>query len=176
MELKKSHFDRILLVSAAEFEAICRLIQSLAENIRGLQEMRKTLCASAVALAMAGLLPGMPVQAAEFSGAEQGLQASIDIERVKSALKLTPEQMHHWAPVEAALRDLARHQAQHYETEGFVKRVSHRAVSVVLTARAIERLAVAARPLVRMLSDEQKQVAMGLAQEMGLGPVMAQLN
>ena len=138
--------------------------------------MRKTLCAGAIALAMAGFLPGMPVQATEFSGAEQGLQASINIERVKSALKLTPEQMHHWAPVEAALRDLARHQVQHNETEGFVKRVSHRVVSVMLTTRAIERLAVAARPLVRALSEEQKQIALGLAQEMGLGPVMAQLN
>jgi hypothetical protein len=137
--------------------------------------MKKILCAGAFALAMAGLLPGMPARASEFA-AEQGPQASIDIPRIKSVLKLSPDQVRYWAPVEGALRDLARHQA-HDESEGLVRRVSHRAISIVLTSAAIERLAVAARPLIAVLSDEQKQNARGLAQEMGLGPVvMAALN
>ena len=138
--------------------------------------MRMTFCAGIFALAIAGVLPGMPAQATEFA-AEQGLHASIDIPRIKSALKLTPQQARYWAPVEAALRDLARHQSTHNaESEGFVRRVSHRAVSIVLTSAAVQRLASAARPLIAALSDEQKRSAQSLAQEMGLGPVVAALN
>lgn len=139
--------------------------------------MRKTLCAGAFALAMAGLLPVMSAQAADFA-AEQGVHASINIGRIKSVLRLTPEQARYWTPVEAALRDLARRQAQAQPAadDGFVHRVSRRAVSVVLTSAAIQRLAVAARPLIAVLNDEQKQNARGLAQEMGLGPVVAALN
>jgi hypothetical protein len=57
-----------------------------------------------------------------------------------------------------------------------VRRVSRRVVSVVLDGAAIHRLAVAARPLIAVLSDEQKEAASGLAQEMGLGPVVAALR
>ena len=60
--------------------------------------MRMTFCASVFALAIAGVSPGMPAQATEFA-AEQGLHASIDIPRIKSALKLTPQQARYWAPV-----------------------------------------------------------------------------
>jgi len=50
-------------------------------------------------------------------------------------------------------------------------------VSIVLNSAAVERLAVAARPLIVRLDDGQKQAAGQLAQEMGLGPVvMAALN
>jgi hypothetical protein len=69
------------------------------------------------------------------------------------------------------LRDLARHQAQP-ESEGLMRRVSRRVVSIVLNSAAIERLAVAARPLIARLNDDQKQTAGRLAQEMGLGPVV----
>jgi hypothetical protein len=137
--------------------------------------MRMTFCAGVLALAIAGVLPGMPAQATEFA-AEQGLHASIDIPRIKSALKLTPQQARYWGPVESALRDLARHQSASAESEGFVRRVSHRAVSIVLTSAAVQRLASAARPLIAALSDEQKRSAQSLAQEMGLGPVVAALN
>ena len=77
--------------------------------------------------------------------------------------------------MEAALRSLASHQHQ-VEEDGLIRRIRQRAVSVVLTGAAIQRLAVAARPLIAVLSDEQKQTAIGLAQEMGLGPVLAALN
>jgi len=74
------------------------------------------------------------------------------------------------------LHDIARHQT-HDASEGLVRRISNRVVSIVLTSAAIERLAVAARPLIAVLNDEQKQNARALAQEMGLGPVvMAALN
>ena len=91
-------------------------------------------------------------------------------------LKLTPAQERYWQPVEAALRDIARRQAHSSETDGFVHRISNRVVSIVLNSAAVERLVVAARPLIKVLNDEQKQAAQSIAMEMGLGPVVAQLN
>jgi hypothetical protein len=101
--------------------------------------------------------------------------AAIDIGRIHTVLQLRPEQEAYWPPVEAALRDVARQQA-HNEPAGFVRRISRRVVSIVLTSAAVRRLAVAARPLIAVLNDDQKRAATGLAQEMGLGPVLAALN
>ena len=53
--------------------------------------MKMALCAGAIALATIGLLPVLPAQATEY-GEEQGMQASINVERIKSVLKLTPKQ------------------------------------------------------------------------------------
>ena len=104
------------------------------------------------------------------------MPASIDVGRIKNVLRLTQEQERYWRPVEAALRDLARHQ-EPVESDGYVRRVSRRVVSIVLNSAAVERLVVAARPLVAKLDDQQKQAAGQLAQEMGLGAiVMAALN
>jgi hypothetical protein len=141
--------------------------------------MKKTLCAGAVALAAIGLFSHIPaLSAAELSytGMEQpGLLAEINIGRIRNVLQLKPEQVVYWPPVEAALRDVARQQA-HNEPVGFVRRISRRVVSIVLTSAAVERLALAARPLIAVLSDDQKRAVSGLAQEMGLGPVLAALN
>jgi len=52
------------------------------------------------------------------------------------------------------------------------RRLSRRVVSIVLNSAAVERLAVAARPLIAVLDDDQKRAASGLAQEMGLGAVV----
>ena len=140
--------------------------------------MRRTLFAGVVALAMIGLLPFSPAsQAREFnSNTEYGQQsASIDIARIKSALRLTPTQERYWAPVESALRELGHRQPQ-TENEGLVRRISHRVVSIALNSAAIHKLAVAARPLIGVLDEQQIQTAHGLAQEMGLGPVVAALR
>jgi hypothetical protein len=127
--------------------------------------MKRTLSAGMFALAMI-----ISASNVSTSFASDGA-ASIDVVRIKSALKLTPGQEPYWAPVENALRNLARQQAAS-EPDGFVRRISRRVVSVVLSSAAVERLAVAARPLVNVLTHEQMQAASGLAQEMGLGPVV----
>jgi len=141
--------------------------------------MRLTVCAGAFALAMLALLSnGSPVGAREITSAnaDQGQPStSINIARIKNVLKLTPEQEPYWVPVEAALRDVARQQTQS-ETGGLVHRISHRVVSVVLNGVAVQRLAAAARPLLATLDAEQMRAAHGLAQEMGLGPVVAALR
>ena len=141
--------------------------------------MKMSVRAGAFALAtIAFLLNGSLVQAGEYSAmnAEQGQpSASINIARIKSVLKLTAAQEPYWAPVEAALRDLARQQAR-TESDGLVRRISHRVVSVVLSSAAVQRLAVAARPLLTKLDEDQMRAAHGLAAEMGLGPVVAALR
>jgi hypothetical protein len=140
--------------------------------------MQKFFCAGAIALAtMIGL--SSATRADEFSTGSLGQQQSapsINIGRIKSVLSLTPKQEAYWAPVEAALRNLYRRQARSEEARseegGMMSRYSHRAVSYVMTSAAIQRLAVAARPLLAVLNDDQKRAASSLAQEMGLGEVV----
>ena len=142
--------------------------------------MNRAVLAGAFALAMIGLLSNVPaVSAGEVGNSyatQRSVSAAIDIDRIRSVLNLTQEQERYWRPVEAALRQLAHHQQQ-FESDGFVHRVSRRLVQIVLDSAAVQRLAVAARPLIAKLDDRQKQAAGELAQEMGLGPVvLAALN
>ena len=138
--------------------------------------MKMTVYAGAFALAAVGLLPMMPAafatELAYASTDHAQTVASVDIGRIRSVLRLTAQQEPLWAPVEAALRDIARRQPPRVEQAGFIRRISHRVVSIVLNSAAVERLAVAARPLIAALDDEQKRAANGLAQEMGLGPMV----
>jgi hypothetical protein len=139
--------------------------------------MKNALCAGAVALAMTGLLPMLPATASDTGTyAAQGMAASINVARIKSALHLRPDQERYWPAVEAALNAVAKHQQAEAEQGGFVRRISHRVVSIVLDNAAVARLASAARPLIARLDDEQLQTASGLANEMGLGPVVAALR
>lgn len=139
--------------------------------------MKRTLCAGAVALAVTGFVPALSAahasERAAF-GAEQGA-TSIDIGRIKRVLRLRAEQERYWPAVEAALRNLARRQVPG-EPGGIVHRISRRVVAVVLDSAAVQRLAVAARPLISALDADQMRAAHGLAQEMGLGPVVAALR
>ena len=138
--------------------------------------MKKALCAGTLALAIIGFLPNAPAAQAGEAAAMQGQPAAaVNISRIKSTLKLTPAQAAYWPPVELALRRVAREQAQG-AGGGLMHRISHRVVSIVLTGAAVHRLASAARPLIARLSDDQKLAAQRLAEEMGLGPVVAALN
>ena len=139
--------------------------------------MRQVIFAGVLALATSGMLSiNGSTYADEYNGVVASNEtASIDIARIKRVLELTPEQERYWPPIEAALRDLARHEAQ-AEPAGLVKRISHRVVSIALDSAAVRRLARVARPLIARLRDDQKQSAIALAQEMGLGPVLAALN
>ncbi len=139
--------------------------------------MKKALFAGALALAALGLLSNMPAaQAGEgaIAAAQGQSAAAINIARIKSVLKLKPAQLAYWPPVESALRRVAREQQP--SSGGLIHRISHRVVSIVLTSAAIRRLAAAARPLIARLDDDQKLAAAQLAEEMGLGPVVAALN
>ena len=139
--------------------------------------MRMTVCAGVIALAALSLLSIVPsARAADLmDGAAAAHTATIDVARIKSALHLTPAQEPYWTPVEAALRDLARRQERD-ANDGLVRRVSKRVVQVALNSATVHRLVAAARPLVKTFDEHQMQTAHGLAQEMGLGPVVAALK
>ncbi|HTL64306.1 MAG TPA: hypothetical protein VL305_04865 [Pseudolabrys sp.] len=146
--------------------------------------MRMNLCAGVIALAALGLLSVAPAARADevvmttasapFNPAPSHT-ASIDVARIKSALHLTPAQEPYWAPVEAALRELARRQERD-ANDGMVRRVSKRVVQIALNSATVHRLVAAARPLVKTFDEQQMQTAHGLAQEMGLGPVVAAMK
>jgi hypothetical protein len=141
--------------------------------------MKKIIFAGVLALAAIVTLSGISAALAEDGAGITAVQprqsATVDIARVKRVLKLTPEQEAYWPPVQAALRALARRQVA-AEPTGLVRRISQRVVSIVLDGAAIRRLAVAARPLIANLHDDQKQAALAMAREMGLGPVLAALD
>ena len=139
--------------------------------------MRMTVCAGVIALAALSLLSIVPsARAADMmDSAATAHTATIDVARIKSALHLTPAQEPYWAPVEAALRELARRQERD-ANDGLVRRVSKRVVQVALNSATVHRLAAAARPLVKTFDEQQMRTAHGLAQEMGFGPVVAALK
>jgi hypothetical protein len=132
--------------------------------------------AAAFALAAFGFAPAsVPVANAYDAVATQ---PRIDIPRIKSVLRLTPEQQVHWPAVETALRTLSRQKAteqQAPQNEGFVQRVSNRVYAYALDAAALARIGAAVRPLVKALDDRQKNDAIALCREMGLGQVLAAL-
>jgi hypothetical protein len=129
--------------------------------------MRRSLYAMALAALMLGMSPARSEQA-----------RAVDLPHIKAALRITPAQEPYWAPVEAVLRDIAkRHEAQQAQaSNGTMQRMRQRAVVIVLDSVAVARLAQAARPLARVLSDEQKRAAQELARKMGLTHMLAELR
>jgi len=95
------------------------------------------------------------------------------IARLRAALNLTSDQLRYWSPVENALRALARDQAREEASVGLVARMTDRAGSVASTAVKLRRLASAARPLIKVLDENQKRSAMSFVQSSGFGHLAA---
>ncbi len=131
-----------------------------------------------IALAVVGLgfvAAAAPVAAQEFSnppvttgsigssdfnaGGEQKVStyrkiaSEVALLRYRTALKLTAAQEKYWPAAAAALRALSRQNE--------------------LNEAVVKRYAPAVRPLIASLSDEQRQVAMGLAAQAGLAQYAA---
>jgi hypothetical protein len=87
------------------------------------------------------------------------------IPRIKAALKLSPEQEHHWRAVEVELRGLAR-QVEAQNASG---------KPIRLSADTAQRLYWTAGPLIMSLREDQKHEARRLAKLMGLDQVAALL-
>ena len=126
----------------------------------------------------------MPLAAAEPWEAPQNQQEGVassagpilresHITRLRAALNLTPEQQKYWAPVEAALRALARQQAREETGSGMMQRMSDKATTMAGSAVKLRRLASAATPLIRVLDEAQKRNAMSFANSAGFGHLAA---
>jgi hypothetical protein len=87
------------------------------------------------------------------------------IARLRSILNLTAEQQRFWGPVEAALRAVARQQAQ---ADGGIS-----PTATANTAAQLRRLAAVAQPLLRSLDEGQKQNAMSFVNSSGFGHLAA---
>jgi hypothetical protein len=137
--------------------------------------MLRTIFAAALALAAFGFAPDFTPVANAYDVA--AAQPRIDIPRIKNVLKLTTEQQAYWPPVEAALKILARQKvvAQASQDEGLFQRVSNRVYAYAIDAATLARVGAAVRPLVKVLDDRQKNDAIALCHEMGLGQVLAAL-
>jgi hypothetical protein len=123
--------------------------------------MYRALCTLALVALLVGVSPARSEQPRAF-----------DIPQIKAALRITPAQEQYWSAVETVLNDIARsHEAQQAQaaTRG-------RRVVIVLDHAAVNRLAQAARPLVAVLTEEQKQSARDLARKMGLGHILAAMR
>src|SRR5262249_6926107 len=108
----KSHFVRISFALGAKSPAIRAAIT---HSGRGFFVMKMTVWAGLFAVGrLCVLWHGAMVRGAGYAGHNDLVQATtaVNIARIKSVLKLTSAQEAHWAPVEAALRDLARRQSQ----------------------------------------------------------------
>ncbi len=110
-----------------------------------------------VALGSSMAVAETPVKASmqRLVGARGPVVTSAHIARLKSVLKLTAAQAAHWAPVEAALRNISRQQAQSQEPD----------------SASVQRLMFAAMPLIQSLDEGQKRQAASVVRSMGFTQV-----
>jgi hypothetical protein len=111
----------------------------------------------------------------ERTKAEAGVDAVITqghIARLRATLNLTPAQQSHWAPVEVALSELARQQANG-QAAGFTQKFTDRSSAIAATASQLRRLKAIAMPLIKSLDDSQKRNAIGFARNLGFQQLVA---
>jgi hypothetical protein len=172
---KKSQFDRNYFLLVRELAPTAPAYQHK-PALGELLLMTRMIFAAALALAAFGFAPAFTSVANAYDSV--ATKPRIDISRIKSVLRLTPDQQAYWPAVEAALRGLAHRQVQEQQgdqTEGLVKRVSNRVYAYALDAASLARIGAAVRPLVKVLDERQKKDAVALCHEMGLGQVLAAL-
>jgi hypothetical protein len=127
--------------------------------------MRKAVFAGAVALAMVGpLLVSEKGIGPSPASAQEVVVTEGKIARLRSALRLTAEQLQHWRPVEAALRAAIREQR---EGQGLVQRVRERVGSYAGSAMALQRALSAAGPLIASLDERQRESGRSALRSMG---------
>jgi hypothetical protein len=121
--------------------------------------------------------PGAPIKAATERQAPQAravadkdslLMTPARIARIKDMLRLSPEQEAHWAPVEAALREIGRKQLE-------AQRRGEKLPRTALSPDVTQQLYWSAGPLIMSLRPDQKQEARTLARSMGLEQVASLL-
>lgn len=127
--------------------------------------MMKAVFAGAVALAMLGPLFVSEKGFGPASASAQEVAVTEGkIARLRAALRLTGEQMHHWRPVEAALRAAIREQR---EAHGLVQKVRERVGQYAGSAVALQRAYSAAGPLIASLDEKQRESGRRALSSMG---------
>jgi hypothetical protein len=110
---------------------------------------------------------------AAYHGAQPAQRGPVvtsgHIARLRAALKLTPSQQKYWPAVAAALHRYAK--ASNRAASG----LSQRARSAVGSADAARRVAAAARPLIGVLNEKQKQDGMRVIRALGFSSLASAL-
>jgi hypothetical protein len=131
--------------------------------------MWKTALAGAVALVTIGPLSVTHHGIVTSSAVAQDIVIrEADIERLKHALRLTSEQEVHWRPVEVALHAYARQQYRLASAEGYFGGGDYGMSAYTLSAVMLQKVKYAAGPLIKTLSEQQKQAGMNVLQSMGV--------
>jgi hypothetical protein len=86
---------------------------------------------------------------------------------------LRPDQEQYWPAVARVLREMVRQSATSGHA-GLMQRLGARAYNLASDLVGLRRLALAAKPLVHSLDDEQKFAALRFVNAMGYGAVVAQ--
>jgi hypothetical protein len=127
--------------------------------------MKKAVFAGAVALAMMGpLFVSEKGIGPASASAQEVVVTEGKIARLRSALRLTGEQIHHWRPVEAALRAAIREQR---ENASLVQKVRDHVGSYAGSAMALQRALSAAGPLIASLDEKQRESGRSALRAMG---------
>lgn len=135
--------------------------------------MRKAALVGAFALALVGSFSFSP-QGFGVSPAiaqEATVVTEAQISRLHAALHLTPAQEHHWYAIASTLRRLGRVQ-QRYQVAsadaGYIERARARVAGYTLTAMTMQRLRTVAKPLIAVLSEDQKNAGRNALASMGV--------
>jgi hypothetical protein len=91
-----------------------------------------------------------------------------DIERLKQALRLSAEQEVHWRPVEVALHAYARQQYRLASADSYYGSGDYGMSAYTLSAVMLQKVKNAAGPLIKTLSEQQKQAGMHVLQSWGV--------
>jgi hypothetical protein len=128
--------------------------------------MKKAVLAGAVALAMMGpLFVSEHGIGPSIASAQEVVVTEGKIARLRAALRLTGEQLHHWRPVEAALRAAIREQRG--ESGGWVHKVREQVNGYAGSAMALQRAMSAAGPLIASLDERQRESGRSALRSMG---------
>ena len=128
--------------------------------------MKMAVLAGAVALAVMGpLFVSEKGIGPTSASAQEVVVTEGKIARLRSALRLTGEQLQHWRPVEAALRAAIREQRG--ETDGWVHKVREHVSAYAGSAMAIQRAMSAAGPLIASLDERQRESGRNALRAMG---------
>jgi len=136
-----------------------------------------TVCVflSAAALLIAHVSPASAQTTGKVTQARHSADVPSDIlvkemhiSLLKFALNLRPTQEPYWAPIEAALREMARWQAA--AASEFDSASNRSGAAVVMR---IKRIAAMAQPLIRVLDDSQRRSLYMLSRSAGLEQLLA---
>ena len=114
----------------------------------------------------------MSERSAQIGGADLKHHEPCPGFRLKAVLKLTGGQQQLWPAIERAFREISQAQ-EAGGSQGFVQGVKNKWRPSVSTRWHMRRLASAAYPLLRTLTEEQKQSGLSFARSTGLDRIAA---